>query len=93
MVFSVTQPNLGDNRPSLPSYYETAGTTASKVDHLEQAGYGALRSDQNHSTPQYPTVISRQDSHMINQVTNNNTPALVAQALSGKRNPKKYIYF
>ena len=28
--------------------------------------------------------IFRQDSHLISQVTNNNTPALVAQALSGK---------
>ena len=31
----------------------------------------------------YKYKIRRQDSHLISQVTNNNTPALVAQALSG----------
>jgi len=46
----------------------------------QDGGYGTLRSDQGQ--PGYPTVISRQESHVINQVTNNNTPALVAQALS-----------
>ena len=84
-LFSVTQPNIGENRPNLTSYYETVNTTAaSKVDHMgnmgQDGGYGTLRSDQGQ---QYPTVISRQESHVINQVTNNNTPALVAQALSG----------
>ena len=28
--------------------------------------------------------VFRQDSHLLSQVTNNNTPALVAQALSGE---------
>merc|ERR1712106_253195 len=82
---AVTQPNIGENRPNLTSYYETVNTTAaSKVDHMgnmsQDGGYGTLRSDQGQ--PGYPTVISRQESHVINQVTNNNTPALVAQALS-----------
>jgi len=82
---AVTQPNIGENRPNLTSYYETVSTTAaSKVDHMgnmgQDGGYGTLRSDQGQ--PGYPTVISRQESHVINQVTNNNTPALVAQALS-----------
>jgi len=82
---AVTQPNIGENRPNLTSYYESVSTTAaSKVDHMgnmgQDGGYGTLRSDQGQ--PGYPTVISRQESHVINQVTNNNTPALVAQALS-----------
>jgi len=105
---AVTQPNIGENRPNLTSYYESVSTTAaSKVDHMgnmgQDGGYGALRSDQgqpgyptvisrqdggygalrsDQGQPGYPTVISRQESHVINQVTNNNTPALVAQALS-----------
>ena len=100
-LFSVTQPNIGENRPNLTSYYETVNTTAaSKVDHMgnmsQDGGYGTLRSDQGQ--PGYPTVISRQESHVINQVTNNNTPALVAQALSGMNHPPtsqstKFEYF
>jgi len=81
---AVTQPNIGENRPNLTSYYETVNTTAaSKVDHMgnlsQDGGYTTMRADQGQ---QYSTVISRQESHVINQVTNNNTPALVAQALS-----------
>ena len=62
-------------------------TAASKVDHMgnlsQDGGYTTMRADQGQ---QYSTVISRQESHVINQVTNNNTPALVAQALSGGDN-------
>lgn len=70
-----------EQRPNLQSYYDSINTMASsKVDHMSQdnQAYNTMR--QEHQS--YPTVISRQDSHMISQVTNNNTPALVAQALS-----------
>jgi len=77
-VAAVTQ----EQRQNLQSYYDSINTMASsqKVEHIQQESqsYNSIR--QEHQS--YPTVISRQDSHLISQVTNNNTPALVAQALS-----------
>jgi RNA-binding protein Musashi len=72
-----------EQRQNLQSYYDSINTMASsqkQVEHLQQETqpYNSLR--QEHQS--YPTVISRQDSHLLSQVTNNNTPALVAQALS-----------
>jgi len=71
-----------EQRQNLQSYYDSINTMASsqKVEHIQQESqpYNSLR--QEHQS--YPTVISRQDSHLLSQVTNNNTPALVAQALS-----------
>merc|ERR1719317_778480 len=65
---AVTQPNIGENRPNLTSYYETVNTAAaSKVDHMgnlsQDGGYTTMRADQGQ---QYSTVISRQESHMSN---------------------------
>lgn len=78
-VAAVTQ----EQRQNLQSYYDSINTMASsqkQVEQLQQESqpYNSIRQDHQ----SYPTVISRQDSHLISQVTNNNTPALVAQALS-----------
>lgn len=71
-----------EQRPNLQSYYDTINTMATSQKALEGSqespSYSSIR--QEHQS--YSTVISRQDSHLISQVTNNNTPALVAQALS-----------
>merc|ERR1719397_322442 len=80
---AVTQPNIGgETRPSLPSYYETGVTSSGGHSHnKEEAGVGAGYRE-HQQFPVQSTVISRQETHLLNQVTNNNTPALVAQALS-----------
>ena len=87
----MTQPNIaGEARPGLPSYYETAVSSSGGHSHTkEEAGVGAGYREQ---FPVQSTVISRQDTHLLNQVTNNNTPALVAQALSGKLNENTSIF-
>jgi RNA-binding protein Musashi len=80
---SVTQVTVTqEQRQNLQSYYDTINTMASskQVEHLSQdsQGYSSIRPEHQ----SYPNVMSRQESHIISQVTNNNTPALVAQALS-----------
>ena len=87
----MTQPNIGgETRPSLPSYYETGVTSSGGHSHnKEEAGVGAGYREQQ-QFPVQSTVISRQETHLLNQVTNNNTPALVAQALSGKLNENTF---